>query len=73
MQCSASAALCRLQAALEAMSALHSGRPKAEDHRQALAAAQRRRHAATRVLRAIEEVQCVQKYRHPLLQSPCQG
>lgn len=42
------------------MSALHSGRPKAEDHRQALAAAQRRRHAATRVLRAIEEVQLLQ-------------
>lgn len=46
-----------LQATLEALSAVQSGRPKSDDHRQAIAAAQRRRHAACRVLRAIEEVQ----------------
>lgn len=43
-------------ATLKALSAKLSGRAKPEEHRQAIAAAQRRRHAATRVLRAIEEV-----------------
>lgn len=45
-----------LQATLEALSAKLTGRTKPEEHRQAIAASQRRRHAATRVLRAIEEV-----------------
>lgn len=45
-----------LQATLEALSAKLAGRAKPEDHRQAIAAAQRRRHAACRVLRAVEEV-----------------
>lgn len=45
-----------LQATLEALSAKLTGRAKPEDHRQAIAAAQRRRHAACRMLRAIEEV-----------------
>jgi hypothetical protein len=48
-----------MQASLEAMSAVHSGCMKSDDHKQAIAAAQRRRHAACRVLRAIEEVQSV--------------
>ena len=40
------------------MSAVHAGRPKSSDHKLALAATQRRRHAACRVLSAIEEVRC---------------
>ena len=40
------------------------GRSKTEDHRLAIAAAQRRRHAACRVLRAVEEVRTAEAACH---------
>ena len=40
------------------------GRSKTEDHRLAIAVAQRRRHAACRVLRAVEEVRTVEAACH---------
>jgi len=48
------------QETVAAFSAKLRGRVKDEDHRQAIAASQRRRHAACRVLSAIEQVNTAQ-------------
>ena len=48
-----------MQETLALLSAKLTGRPKGDDHRVAIAAAQRRRHAACRVLHAIEEVRTI--------------
>ncbi len=45
-----------------------SGRPKSAEHRMAIAAAQRRRHAAARVLKAVEDV-----HRHAQAEGECVG
>ncbi len=52
-----------LQETTAKLSARLSGQPKSTAHRAAIAAAMRRRHAAARVLRAVEDV-----HRHQSLQ-----